>query len=245
MHVKRSVALVVSLILALVSAASAATLELREKGGGTTVLGQVGDTFILELVATVDSPEAKLSLGLDVRLLGGGAASWVGATQVGLTSTVPPGVTLPWPPGATVPWTEFAPICSGSDPCVAVNQANPVILPSGLQPDAFSGVIATITGAVQNDGTVTVAVQDFFGASTTDTVTVTIAGGIPEPATGGLLALGLLGLAGGARHPRGEPREPGGSCSSVWRSPSRALPRQPRSSSVWSARRRPRAARTP
>ena len=170
---------VVALCVGLASSASAASLGLQVQGGGSAISGLPGDAFTLELTADVSNPEATLSLGLDVRLLGGGSVTWTGATQTGLTSF-----------GMGLMWTEFAPICAGADPCVAVNQGNPV-LPTGAQPDQFNGVIATITGTLDTSGQITVDVQDFFGAAAPAAISVNV---VPEPSTAAILALGLMGL---------------------------------------------------
>ena len=153
----------------------------------------------LELSATVESPEPILTLGLDVRLRSD-ALQFLSATRVGqITSTIPTNhgsVTLPW---------MRDPICPAFTlkDCT-VSGLNPV--PSiGLQPRAFSGVLATATARVttfSGSGLITVelpevlGVPGFFGAAPPSPVRLSVFDPpIPEPGTGALLALGLVGLS--------------------------------------------------
>ena len=196
--VKRSISLLAWMLVVLsvgfAAPAPAATLELRlvstaqQIGGpGSRYYAVPFEPIVFELWATIGNPEPVNSLALDVRLLSGGTVSWIGATQVGLTSTVAP--------GATLPWTVFPPLCSGGDPCVALNQVNPV-LPSGFPADPFSSVIATITAFPTSFsfGQVSVDVQDFFGAAPPAGASWFVSEFVPEPGTAALVAFGLVGL---------------------------------------------------
>lgn len=168
--------------VAMASAASAATISAVIQGGN---LLSSGSPVTVDLVANVSPPEAVLSLGLDVRLAGNGGLGWAAATQTNLTSF-----------GGGLAWSTFATQCPGilpnPDQCLAVNQGNPV-LPSGAQPDAFNGVIATATATAGAPGVydLDVVIGDFFGAAAT-TQQYTI---VPEPATVAFLGLGVFGLA--------------------------------------------------
>lgn len=113
-------------------AALAASLSLVVNGGN-----HPGDAVSVDIVATIEAADnTPPTLGLDLRLSAGGGITWTGSTQTALTAFK-----------GALSWTEFAPICSGADPCVAVMQSNPA--PSiGVAADPFNGVIATVTGVL-------------------------------------------------------------------------------------------------
>ena len=74
-----------------------------------------------------------------------------------------------------------------------------IILGTPVQPDAFDGVIATISGVVTTTpGSYAIdsEVVSFFGAAAPGSVAFTV---VPEPGTAALLAAGLAGLAWRAR----------------------------------------------
>lgn len=174
--------IVVLLSLGIASMASAVgSLRVAVSGGG---MAAPGETVTVQIFGTVEGGEANV-LGLDLRLTAGGGINWTGATQEADVLTVF---------GGNASWTQFTPICSGADPCVAVNLGNP-FLPAGAETDPIAdALLATATGVAGAAGAYTIQLsavgESFFGGADPAGVAFVV----PEPTTAALLGLGLLSL---------------------------------------------------
>lgn len=168
-------------IVGVASSANAASLTLN--GGGTFA---PGDTITLTLDAVIEGGQTDGALFVALEGSDLGVAGFDSASQVGMTF---------FDGGGS--FDTFSLSCPRSDDlCVAVNQGNLSQFPV----DPFDGTIATIELTAGDPGTSTVRVVDdisgsemvFYDAAVPAPATITV---VPEPATAGLLAVGLLGLA--------------------------------------------------
>lgn len=171
-----------TVLLGWAGSASAASIGMTVVGGTTF---SPGDPITIEIDVVLGQGE-PVAPGFDLRLQSNGGITWTGASQVTLTSS-----------NGALPWVVFPPICSGADPCIAVNTQNPVPT-DPLEVDPFTGVLGTATGIV-GASSFTLALQissvppdnTFFGAPAPPPQQIQV---IPEPGTAALVGLVLLGL---------------------------------------------------
>lgn len=169
-------ALLVLLAAALASTADAATLTLSTDRS----LYHFNQEVVITLTGTTDGSELGNFVFVEVVFSNPFSLDGAVASQQGLSSF---DGALPWPLGGTP--------CDAAG-CVVFNQLG-ALDPISVDPGTVVGsVVATARAAGEGALEISTGMVTFFGVAAPPAVTVLIVE--PEPATGGLLALGLVGL---------------------------------------------------
>jgi hypothetical protein len=183
-----------SLVLALLAAstAHAASISLQFNDNNYSP----GETGTLSVIATANAGEVAFAVEGQLRFTSGSALLFPSVIQVPLESF-----------GGALQWTT-GPLQCNTSTCDVFNQISATTTPLSVTNTPL--VIATLTFFVTSFShyiDVTWESADFFGATPSGACALVgipengepTCGSIPEPATGALLALGLLTLATAAR----------------------------------------------
>lgn len=176
---KRTLIAVAAAVGALGIASSAGAVALSLSTSASTY--NLGDNIIVTLTGDTTGGAAALTIFVNTSYDNPGLVNGLGAvaTQSAAVTSF----------GGFLPWTPANPACLATG-CTIFNQLAGV-MPLPPDPAVIIGTltIPTLAAGVLEISTI---LTTFFGAPPPAAVTVTI---VPEPATAGMLGLGLLGLA--------------------------------------------------